>query len=70
MALRHFLLTIPLGSLLTTVIVMYLLPAVRQDDIAWHELYLVIVAVNLAVTVLAYLLMPGLPALRRPIPSR
>ncbi|MCX8203515.1 MAG: hypothetical protein N3H32_04275, partial [Nitrososphaeria archaeon] len=64
--LRHFLLTIPLGSLLTTVIVMYLLPMIRQGNVQWHELYLIVVAVNIAVTVLAYVLMPGLPALRRP----
>lgn len=65
MGFRHFLLTIPLGSLVITLLVMYLLPAIRQDGLAWHELYLVIVAVNVAVTVLAYVLMPSLPSLRR-----
>lgn len=55
MTLRHFLLTIPLGSLITTLVVLYLLPAVRQNNIAWYELYILIVAINAAVTVLAYL---------------
>jgi len=65
MGLRHLLLTIPLGSLITTLLVMYLLPAIRQNNIEWHELYLIIVAVNVAVTVLAYVLMPSFPSLRR-----
>jgi len=58
MGLRHFLLTVPLGSLVITLLVMYLLPAI-QRDVQWYELYIMVVAVNAAVTVLAYVLMPA-----------
>jgi hypothetical protein len=58
MGLRHFLLTIPLGSLASTLLFMYLLPAL-QRDVQWYELYIMVVAVNVAVTVLAYVLMPA-----------
>lgn len=57
MGLRHFLLTIPLGSLLITIIVMYLLPWLKMD-VKWYELYLIVIAVNVAVTLLAYLIIP------------
>lgn len=58
MALKHFLFTIPLGSLLTTLAVTYLLPSINYD-LAWHELYILIVSINVVVTILAYVLMPS-----------
>jgi hypothetical protein len=51
------LLTIPLGSLVTTVLFLYLIPLL-QRDVQWYELYLMVVAVNVVVAVLAYVLMP------------
>lgn len=55
--LRHFLLTIPLGALVTTILFLYLIPLL-QRNVQWYELYLMVVAVNVAVAILAYVLMP------------
>ncbi|MEN3026049.1 MAG: hypothetical protein ABC585_05730 [Candidatus Methanosuratincola petrocarbonis] len=65
MGLRHFLVTIPLGSLVLTVLILYVMPMTDLRP-QWYELYLIIAAVNLAVTLLAYLLIPDGPGVRRP----
>jgi|YelNatPaOPRAMG01_1025707.scaffolds.fasta_scaffold106708_4 hypothetical protein len=64
MGLRHFLLTIPLGSLIITGLVMYVIPAMNLR-LNWYELYVLICGVNIAVTVLAYVLMPPGFSIRR-----
>jgi len=54
MALRHFLLTVPLSSLLLTVFFYYVVPTMGLH-LEWHEMLVIIAAVNAAVTVLAIL---------------
>lgn len=64
MGLRHFLFTIPLGSLLITLFFYFIMPwANYQPD--WHEAFAIIVGINLVVTVLAYLLIPPISIRRR-----
>lgn len=68
MALKHFLLTIPLGSLLTTFFFYYAVPFFNLH-LDWHEAFAVLVGINMLVTILAYVLMPPAvprPRLRRP----
>jgi len=57
MALRHFLLTVPLGSFILTILVYFILP-VTNLTFHWYELFALITAVNATVTVIAILLIP------------
>ncbi|MEM3484840.1 MAG: hypothetical protein QXZ28_05355 [Candidatus Methanomethylicaceae archaeon] len=63
-ALRHFLLTIPLGSLLVTLFFYFLIPHLNLE-LGWHEAFLIITGINIAVTILAYVLIPSEIKLRR-----
>lgn len=64
MGLRHFLFTIPLGSLLITVFFYYVKPWLNLD-LSWQEAFLIITGINVIVTVLAYVLIPSEIKLRR-----
>jgi hypothetical protein len=55
MGLRHFLLTIPLSSVILTVLFFYMVPAF-SIQLRWEQMLAMITAVNITVTVLAVLL--------------
>lgn len=63
MALKHFLLTIPLGSLLITIFFYYIKPWMNLD-LSWQEAFLIITTINIFVTILAYILIPSNAKLR------
>lgn len=58
MALKHFLVTIPLSSLVLTFFFYYTVP-VMGVTLQWYEMLAIISVVNIIVTVIAILLVPS-----------